>query len=140
MSLRHQLQSIYDDHGKLTAQIVLDEARAETHPLHDQFEWDNDIAGERWRHQQARELIRSVRVIYKPATEQEPERSVRAFHAVRREDGHVYEPAGTIAHDPVLKQIVLQDMEREWQQLKRRYNEFKEFITMVRRDLDGEAA
>jgi hypothetical protein len=36
MSLRDQLQAIYNERGKLTPTIVVDEARDESHPL--QFE------------------------------------------------------------------------------------------------------
>jgi hypothetical protein len=141
MSLRDHLQSIYDAHQKLTPALLVDEARDEAHPLHDRFEWDDGVAGESWRRQQAHELIRSVRIVYRKATKRAPERSVRAYHAVRKESGHVYEPAEKVASDPLLQQMVLRDMEREWRQLKARYGHFQEFIDMVRGDLDtGEAA
>jgi hypothetical protein len=141
MSLRDHLQSIYDAHQKLTPALLVDEARDEAHPLHDRFEWADEIAGEAWRRQQAHELIRSVRIVYRKADKRSPERSVRAYHAVRKESGHVYEPAEKVASDPLLQQMVLRDMEREWRQLKARYGHFQEFIDMVRGDLDtGEAA
>lgn len=137
MSLRDQLQAIYDQRGKLTPAIVVDEARAENHPLHSRFEWDDKVAGEAWRRQQAHELIRSVRVVYKQADETSPEKSVRAYHAVRTEDGHVYEPAEKVAQDEFARQLVLGDMRREWEALKRRYESFQEFLDMIRRDLDA---
>lgn len=141
MSLRDQLQAIYDEHGKLTPTIVVDRARDGDHPLHERFEWDNSIAGERWRRHQAHELIQSVKVVYRPATDKQPERSVRAFHAIRGEEGHNYEPAEKVATDPLLQQILLRDMEREWKQLKARYGQFREFLELVRGDLAaGEAA
>lgn len=48
--------------GKLTAEEVVEDARRETSPLHDLFEWDDAEAAQRWRVEQARVLIRSVRV------------------------------------------------------------------------------
>lgn len=140
MSLRDELQRIYDQHERLTPALVVDVARAKTHPLHGRFEWDNRIAGEAWRRTQAQELIRSCRIVYREPTETEDARSVRAFHAVRRENGHVYEPAGTVAEDPFMKRLVLADMEREWKALRRRYEQFAEFLELVRADLDQEAA
>ncbi len=140
MSLRDQLQTIYDQRGQLTPNIVVDEARDPGHPLHNRFEWDNSVAGEAWRRQQAHELIRSVRIVYREATEKEPARKVRHWHAVRNENGHVYEPAPKVAADPLLRQMVLRDMEREWRQLQNRYGQFQEFIEMVRRSLGEEAA
>lgn len=143
MGLRDQLQQVYDDHGKLTPTLVVDVARPEDHPLHERFEWDDAIAGEAWRRRQAHELIRSVKIVVKPANDITPETSVRAWQAVRGEDedpgGYVYEPAEKVAEDPRLREIVLRDMERDWQDLKRRYSAFAEFVEMVRRDVEDAA-
>jgi hypothetical protein len=139
-SLRDHLQSIYDNSGMLTPAIVLETARDPAHPLHSRFTWDDNAAAESWRKHQAQELIRSVRIVYREATETEPARSVRAFHAVRRENGHVYEPAEKVAEDPFTKKLLLADMEREWKQLHRRYQEFAEFAEMVKRDIEEKAA
>jgi hypothetical protein len=138
-SLRDHLQAIYDDHGELTPALVVDEARPKSHPLHSRFEWNNTVAGERWRQAQAQELIRSVKVVYREPTEKEPGRSVRAFHAVRRENGNVYEPVDKVVDDPFMKRLVLADMEREWKALRRRYEQFAEFAEMVRADLEEAA-
>lgn len=140
MSLRDQLQSIYDQHGRLTPGLIVDEARDPAHPLHTRFEWDDAAAGEAWRRTQAQELIRSVKVVYREATEKETARRVRAYHAVRTETEHVYEPVEKVAEDPLLRQMVLRDMEREWKQLKQRYGHFREFVDMVRSATEGEAA
>jgi hypothetical protein len=137
MSLRDQLQQIYDQHGQLTPALVVDEARDENHPLHSRFQWDDAVAGESWRRQQAHELIRSVRVVYKEADDKSGEKSVRAYHAVPTENGHVYEPVDKILADDFATKLVLQAMERDWKDLKRRYEGFQEFRKMVRRDFDA---
>lgn len=138
--LRTELQKIYDSHETLTPELVVTEARAEDHPLHDRFEWDDAVAGEHWRREQAHELIRSVRVVYREATETDEARTVRAFHAVRGPSGHVYEPVEKVREDPLISAMVLRDMEREWRQLQRRYGHFAEFLELVRADLDQKAA
>lgn len=135
MSLRDQLQSIYDERGKLTPQIVLDVARDPAHPLHNRFEWRDDVAAEKYRRQQAHELIRSVRVVYKPADEKNAAVLGRAYHAVRDEEEYAYEPAEKVAADPFLSKLVMADMEREWRALRRRYQHFAEFHTLIRADL-----
>lgn len=140
MSLRDELQNIYDQYGSLTPALVVDTARSKTHPLHDRFEWNDKVAGEAWRRQQAHELIRSVKVVYREADDANPEKSVRAFHAVRAEKGHVYEPVDKVIADDFTRRLVLQDMEREWRALHRRYQNFEEFAAMVRHDLGSEAA
>lgn len=48
--------------GRLTPDNVVDAAQDEASPLHQCFEWDNDAAAHMFRVEQARHLIRSVRV------------------------------------------------------------------------------
>lgn len=48
--------------GRITPDAVLADAKSPKSPLHDQFEWDDSEAAKQWRLNQARELIRSVRV------------------------------------------------------------------------------
>lgn len=139
-NLRDQLRSIYDAHGELTPRAVVNEARVDGHPLHSRFEWDDAVAGERFRESQAADLIRSVRVVYREADGQEPERSTRYWQSVRQQDGFVYRPSEEIAQDPVATQVVLMDMRREWKSMQARYGRFQEFIDMVRTDTDEAAS
>lgn len=138
-SLRDELLTVRDQHGKLTPQLVVDTARDPSHPLHSRFEWDDAVAGEAWRRQQAHELIRKAKVVYREATESAPEKSVRAFVAIRGQEGHVFDPVEEVAEDPFRRKLALADMEREWKALLKRYEEFEEFLSMVRRDV-GDAA
>lgn len=48
--------------GMLTPQEVLDEARNPSSVLHDSFEWDDKVGGEKYRLMQARVLLNNVRV------------------------------------------------------------------------------
>jgi hypothetical protein len=48
--------------GRVTPDAVLADAQNAKSPLHDQFEWDDTVAARQYRLQQARELIRSVKV------------------------------------------------------------------------------
>ena len=67
-----ELARIYVEKGELTAPLVVDESRPEEAPLHPAFEWDDAIAAERHREHQARNIIRSVKVI----TEDKPSEPV----------------------------------------------------------------
>jgi len=49
--------------GRLTASKVVDAARNPASPLHACFEWDDDVAAEGYRLEQARRLIRGVKVV-----------------------------------------------------------------------------
>ena len=58
-----ELEAVYKQHGSLTAENVLSAAYREDSALHGAFTWDNDAAAGKWRLHQARNLIRSVRVV-----------------------------------------------------------------------------
>lgn len=133
--LRSGLQRIYDDRGKLTPVDVLDAATPEDHPLHAHFEWDDSIAGHKYRLVQAQDLIQSVRIVYRKPTGEES--SIRAWTSVRRETGHRYEPTEQIPNDDIATKIVLADMRREWEAFKRRYQHYDEFFKMIKGDLEA---
>lgn len=139
-SLRDQIQAVYDKHGELTPEILVEEARPKDHPLHDRvFDRPISEAAEAYYRNRAQELIVSVRVVYKEADETSPQRSVRAFHAVQSEAGYRYEPLERVVEDEFTRKLLLRDMEREWRQLLKRYQDLEEFLTMVRDDLKAAA-
>lgn len=133
-ALRDHLQKIYDEHEKLTADLLVDEARDEESPLHSRFEWDDTIAGEKYRKVQANELIRSVEIVYHEDANG-AQQKVRAFHSVTRADGTTYVPVDDIRQDDFLRKLALQSAEREWKALQRKYAHLKEFMDIVRSDL-----
>lgn len=134
MSLRTELQKVYEEHGFLTPQVLLDAARPPKHPLHSQFEWDNKKAGDMYRLEQARELIRSVKVRYrKPNTLEEEQ--VRFYHSVRAEKGNVYHTVDDIKANPFLSKVLLAEAERAWRDLYGRYSHLAEFLELVREDV-----
>lgn len=73
-----ELERIENKYGELSPQKVLDESRSENAVLHSCFEWNNDVAAEKYRLSQAHDLIRhiTVKVIQK---EQEEPTQIRAF-------------------------------------------------------------
>lgn len=61
-SINERIRELYRIHGKITADIVIADAKNESSPLHGQFEWDTDKAAmEAWR-ETARRIIRSVKI------------------------------------------------------------------------------
>lgn len=49
--------------NRLTAAELVEENRPEDAPLHNAFEWQDSIAAEEWRKQQARHIIASIVVV-----------------------------------------------------------------------------
>ena len=121
--------------GYLDAELVVLDASPEDHPHHHRFEWDDEVAGDKWRAEQARCLIRGCRMVYADS-EGEPT-SIRAFASIRSEDTgrHQYHPVEEIAMDPERRAILLSTMRHEWASFKKRYMGFDEFAEMVSRDM-----
>lgn len=137
-SLRESLSGLYATHGRLTDRLVVAAAEPQDHPLHDQFEWDDSVAGPEFRLVQAQRLIRSVKVRY-GESESDDGHQVRRYHSVRSPDQpFTYMDVEDLATDDITSKIVLNEMEREWKQLARRYGHLKEFLQLVRSDLDDE--
>ena len=58
-----RVRALQNDAGELDPRDVLKDARNPDSPLHDQFEWDDAKCGEAYRLDQARSLIRSIRLV-----------------------------------------------------------------------------
>jgi predicted RNA-binding protein YlxR (DUF448 family) len=138
MSLLDHLTAIRDERGTLTPALVVDVARDPEHPLHSRFEWDDSVAAEKWRLEQASQLLRVVRL---PADPSRPN-DLRAFVAVKGKDSHraEYVPTQEAMADEFARRLVLADMEREWKALRRRYQHMAEFAQLVLRDVQEGAA
>ena len=72
-----ELHRIYTDKGQLKPADVVDESRPTSAPLHPCFEWNDEVAAEKYREVQAGNLIRSITVVHETPTYEPVE--VRAF-------------------------------------------------------------
>lgn len=131
-NLRAELERVRNDRGVLTAETVVAVATPAGHPLHQRFEWNNKVAGHKYRLVQAQELIRSA--VIEVVIDEKFEK-VRAFVSVPRPKGRSYEPTEEVADDPMTAQIVLREAEREWRVMRKRYGHLVAFMDMVRRDV-----
>lgn len=137
-TLREELQALFDTHGELTAPLVVEAARPEDHPLHPRFEWDDIKAGDKYREFQAQQLIRSVRIRVIDEDDPSLNYDVRAYQMVRNSDGtRAYQPTTEVVQDPFISRLILANMERDWQALRRRYEQFHEFWKLINADAQG---
>jgi hypothetical protein len=62
-AVEDRIRELYDKHGRVTPDLVIEDAKDKKSPLHQCFEWDVQAAAlEAWR-ETARRLIRSVKVV-----------------------------------------------------------------------------
>jgi hypothetical protein len=92
-----ELERIYEKNGALRPADVVNEARPADAPLHPAFEWNNKVAGEKWRQEQARNLIRTVVVVTPDKNGEEVEEKV--YVNVRMDSENSYAPTRVVVKD-----------------------------------------
>ncbi len=133
--LRSELTGIYRRRGELTPQLVVDESRPDNAPLHDRFEWDDSVAGEKYRCVQASSMIRAVRIEF-PNKNTGESQYLRAFFSKREsnvdQDGAGYVPVDEIVQDDIALKILLANFQRDLAEIKRKYSHLSEYAEMLR--------
>ncbi len=104
------LNNIREKHGGIIkSQFVVDESQPDDAPLHECFEWDNDIAANEHRKAEASKLIRSVRVVTENTDDELPT-ITRAFLRVETEEnGNCYMSSAHVMSQDELRQQVISD-------------------------------
>lgn len=106
--------------SEITPQNVVNLARNENSKLHNDFEWDNEIAGEKYRLSQAREMIQLL--AFKPKEEiNEPTR----VYQISTEKT-VYKPVEVILQNNDEYQNLLKRALLELESFKKRYSNLVE--------------
>jgi hypothetical protein len=112
------------DGQRLTTESVVEYAKPKRSPLHGGFEWDDALAATEHRQLQARQMMKSLRVIHVDREEQEP---TRVFLNVRYGDGsQSYATVDHIMDDDDLYASVLGDAVSGLKAWQRRYRDIKE--------------
>lgn len=137
--VKSELQSIYDAEQLLTPGLVLDRARSKNSPLHNLFEWDDSVAGEKFRLHQAQKLITKVKVVYRDVGGEK--KRVRQYHAVQTaSQDWSYRALDDIASDDIASKILLADMKRDFEAFQRRYSSVAGYLDLIRGALKEDAA
>lgn len=120
-----ELTRIYKRDGGIEASAVVDEARPFDAPLHSAFEWDDTLAAEEYRQQQARQLVRAV-VLVPEIERNETAPVVRAFVSLHNPAGDThqarhYKPTLEVMANPVEADEVKRRLRNELLKLRQRY-------------------
>ena len=122
-----ELKRIAADHGgELKPEDVVAEARIETSPLHDIFEWDDTEAAHQYRIWQARQLIR-VTVTYLPNGEgKTPMRVFVSLTPDRSREGGGYRATADVLSNARMRAQLLGDALAEIDRFKAKYSALNE--------------
>ena len=112
--------------GKLTPVDVVKAASSVRHPLHKHFEWDNAKAASAFRLEQARAVIRSIRVVDDKSKDE-----VRAFFSITEKSGTSYRTIDAVRSSLELQLAVLKQAERDLDAFQKRYRDLTDVCDFV---------
>lgn len=135
MSIRDALQQLYDREGELTPELVLREAGRPDSPLREHFTWDDSEAAARWRLHQAHTLIQRVKITVRTS----PDQTVRVRAYLHTGDSH-YVPTDEALTDDGTRDVVLEQVKRDIEALRRKYSALIDFDAALRAVVEDQAA
>lgn len=110
--------------GLLTPEHVVEDARSVRSPLHNAFEWNDTVAAEKYRLDQASYLIRAIIVVPQGETSDRP--PLRAFVNVKKDEQRGYTSLDVAMSDSDLRAQVVQQAWSELLGWRERYREYQE--------------
>lgn len=132
-SIGEEIERLESENGALTKELIVDAARPEDSVMHKIFEWRDDVAAERWRCQQAKQMLSSLHIVVQEATEtrQEPI-TVRAYVNTEREDGRTravyFSTSRAMQPDSDTRDIVIANAKRELAEFEKKYRSLTELL------------
>lgn len=108
--------------GNLSAKSLLDASRPEDAPLHSEFEWNDVVAAEKYREDQARCIIRHLVV----RLDEKPDEPVRGFFSVASTGRRSYTRVNAIFKSPDLRKDLVKQALDELDAFKRKYGTLTE--------------
>lgn len=116
------------NNGRLTPDAVVEAARESRSVLHRHFEWDNKIAAEAYRLDQARSLVRAIH-----CENADIDSGVsRAFLSIKDKEGTSYRSIDEVLASHDLQQRVLAQAERDLIAFESRYRDLEDICALVR--------
>jgi len=113
---KKELDRIRRERGKLTPAVIVDEARSKSNPLHSVFEWDNSVAAQKFRENQAGTLTRSIVI-------KEAEIERREYVLTIKDDERQYMPIDLVLEDTEMWEYSLRRLQSQLNGMQKSVNE-----------------
>ena len=105
--------------GRLTAANLVDDSRPEDAPLHNEFTWDDSLAAESWRRQEAMQIINGIEIRIENSA------PVQAFVKLTRAETD-YRPTSILIRQADTREQLIENALRELKGIQRKYSALKE--------------
>ncbi len=119
-----EIEEIERKNGTVTTSAVVDAARNEKSVMHNLFEWNDTVAGEKYREHQARQILHALVVI--PETNNQTRAFVNVVYGSQPGQTGKYVNLNTATHDPEMMVIILSNAIRELEAIQQKYSTLKE--------------
>lgn len=119
--------------GAVTRESFLEASRAEDSPTHSMFEWDDAIAAEKFRLNEASKIIGALQIVYDDADG--TERSVSGFINVKNEKRAVFKNVVDALSDQESRELIIARLRREVESLIERNRNIEELADILREAL-----
>ena len=120
--------------GEVTRESFLEESRPEDAPTHSMFEWDDTVAAEAYRLDQSRKIITNLQIVY--VNNQEEKESIPAVLNIASDRKAVYQNIVTVLSNEESRDLVLNRLQREVDQLIERNRHIDGFLDILRTALE----
>jgi hypothetical protein len=123
-----ELDEVNKKFGILAPKAVVDKARPPSSVLHPFFEWDDSVAGEAYRREQARNLIRCIFIEIKPG---HPMPKYVSISTDRSKGDGGYRTIQVVLSSQKMKEQMIEDALRELIHFKEKYSMLKELAGIM---------
>ena len=113
----------------LTPEAVVNVARNENNIMHSIFEWDDSVAGEKYRKIQATQLIKNLKINI-ISNDNKEKRQVRAFVSLQRNTG--FKSMEAVINDTDQYQLLLDKAYKELYSIKIKYETLSEIQDLLK--------
>jgi len=114
--------------GRCNSKTILTAARDKSNYLHRFFDWNNTVAGEKWRLEQARALMSCVEIV---ETHNGRERRLPAFISLIDRGGRGYHTVQDVMNSDDLQVIALKQAEADFEAYAKRLMQFGEIADKI---------
>ena len=122
-----EMESIREEEGQLTADLLLDKAKDGSNVLHSAFEWNDSKAGHMYRKQQAMQMIKSIEIVVEELPQEE--KTIKYWHIVKEEEAppvKTYVSKEEALADPESRAKMILSAYKELRNFRKKYKELHE--------------
>ena len=119
---------IEQNDGAVLPATIVRSARAKKSPIHNCFEWDNNVAAGKYRETQARDILRWIVIIHESEDEDTEPLEIRAFVSVESsEGGRYYTTINRVISDEDMADKIEVEAYNDYMALYHKYKNIKLF-------------